>query len=265
MPILPFNELKQRYPGLLIDDIYEGIELATMRVMSQLHRCPASVVVENDDIHVTLYSDSGQKLIVLKDMNKKSKLTKEAKRRLLDEIELELMAKQSCSEARQLGSLRGSCVTGQIEKIHPDGSLVVRIQVHEAYRSFEFYADCPISQQPRHERGSYQVGQCREFMVVYVQPVSNGRHAKVRLRVSRAARELPSRLLSKLTGLNGIKCEKRDPDGRSILLSRFSIHRSDIMAVAHELNEMVVIKWANRPGSKPSYFIPQNETKRSAA
>lgn len=263
MPVLPFSELKERYPGLLLEDIYEGVELAAMRVMGQLHRCPASVVIEGEELHVTLYSDQGQKDLILKDLNKKSKLAKESKRRLIDEIELELMARQSCSEARQLGSLRGGVVTGQIEKVRPDGSLVVRIQTYETYRTFEFYGECPISQQPRHERGSYQVGQVREFMVVYVQPVSNGRHAKVRLRVSRAARELPSRILARLTGLTGIKCERRDPDGRSVLTSRFNIHRNDIEAVARELGEMVFVKWVNDPRRQPSYAIPEgHQTKR---
>jgi len=113
---LPIAELQRIYPSLHQEDILDGLEMATIHTMEQLHRCPASAVAEEGLIHVTLFHPSGVKTFNLADLDSHNKLTRQAKRLLLNRIELELMTRQARSDARRFGSLRGTCHIGCIEK-----------------------------------------------------------------------------------------------------------------------------------------------------
>jgi hypothetical protein len=234
--LLP-HELIEKYPALPQDVIYAAMEIATIRAVTQIYRRPAGATINPEEgIHVFLFKNEGIESVDI------SKLRKRSKRRLLDEIEIELMRQQAIREATSIKSLRGSIVTGRIERI-TQFNMDVLIEITDVLQPILINAECPIEQQPRHERGCYSLGESRPFFVASCLPVSNGKAAKVRVVVSRMAREFPSRLLGKLTGINGIKCLKRVPGGYCKITTPGFIPKTAINTVGKELREIIdVIK-----------------------
>ena len=59
----------------------------------------------------------------------------------------------------------------------------------------------------------------------------------MRVIVSRVAREFPSRMLSKITGISGIKCLRRIPGSYSRITTQVRIPKTAINTVGKELGE----------------------------
>ncbi len=228
-------EIQSKYPSLPLDVIYGAIEIATIRAVSSIYGCPATAIIEDSEIHVMAYIGLIPTQIDI------SKLRKRNKRRLLDEIELELTTQQTIFETKELASLRGSLVTGRVDRLHPDGKMDVLIEMNDGLRPIYIYAEYPIQQQPRHERGNYIIGHTYSFLVASCLPVSNGKAARVRTIVSRVSRELPSKMLAKLTGLSGIKCSRRISGGYCDIKTSSRIPKLAINEVGKELREHIYV------------------------
>lgn len=235
------HELIEKYPSLPRESIYDAIEIAAIRAITAVMNTAVTASMGDDGVlHVHLLKNGDQEEISVNTFSRK------VKRRLLDEIEVELMRRQTCCDARDYSTIRGSVQTGLIERIHDDGSLVVNIELLDLLTPVNIYATCPVQQQPPHERGQYRLGEMLEFFVISSLPVSNGRLSKVRIIVSRTAREFPSRLLGKLTGLSGIRCTKRIPGGYSHIITRHKIPKTVINAVGKKLKEHLEVKCLGR-------------------
>src|SRR6185369_6074646 len=76
-----------------------------------------------------------------------SELGRRLKRRIMDEVEISLMQRSAVYEAESYKGLARSVFPGVIEKIKPDGSLIVHIQIISALSTKDIYTDCPIRQQ----------------------------------------------------------------------------------------------------------------------
>lgn len=235
------QELFDKYRNVPREEIYDAVEISTIRVMQQLHGTAATAVIGDEQVYVSLLKDNTWLPI---DM---SKLHRRAKRRLLDEFEIELMKRQACHDAVYFSTIRGSALTGHIEHIRPAGTLIVQFQFNDALNPIEFFAECPVAHQPPHERQNYKVGSYFYFMVNSCLPVSNGRQAKVRIVVSRMARELPSRMLTSLTGQNSIRCTKRIPGGYSRIITKHQIPKTAVNAVGKELRENLQVFCTQHP------------------
>jgi len=132
------------------------------------------------------------------------------------------------------------------------------------FQSLELLTLCPLSHQPVLERGSYKVGENRYLSIVRVQPVSNGKNAKVFAVSSRAARDLPSQMLTAMTGLKGIKCERRDPCGHIVISTDYDIPKRYIDKVCRELNSTMLVKWRDQSiGKKPLFYVPTFKKEKS--
>lgn len=226
-------ELKAKYPALPNEDIYAAMEIATIRAVSQIYGRPAGASINPaEGFRVILFKNDGITDVDI------SKLKKRSKRRLLDEWEIELTRRQAIREAASISSLQGSVVSGRIERITQNG-LEVLIEVLDVIRPIIIHAECPLPHQAPHERHLYRSGETRQFFVASCLPVSNGKDSKVRVVVSRVAREFPSRMLSKLTGITGIKCSKRVPGGYCKIITPSLIPKAAINTVGKELREHI--------------------------
>lgn len=231
-------ELLAKYPSVSQPEIFDSIELAVMRVIEHTHQRPVSVVISDNSIETTLLDENA--FIPLNLSGLKNRL----KRRIINEIELELMERQAIADARYYRTIRGCAITGIIEHIqHHTGNLVVRLEFNDVMQPIVIYGECPVSQQPIHERGTYQLGSAMYFMVAQILPVTNGKNARARVLLSRSARELPARILTEITKLPGIRCVKRELSNyrHSRIVSRFALPVSAIKAVGKELKEHIDI------------------------
>lgn len=239
------TDITDKYPLLPADIVSDAIELAAIRAIQSTMRIPvAADLDDNGELKLYALRNGDQAEVPLKGLKNKTK------RRLLDEIEVELMRRQAIQEASVYQSIRGSVLPGLIERIQPDGTLEVLIEIRDVARHVEIYATCPLRQQPPHERQTYKPGEYVEFFVTSCLPVSNGKNARVRVLVSRNARELPSRMLSKMTGLKGIKCTKRVPGGFSRIVTQHWIPKSVVNAVGKTLCEHIELICLDRPELK---------------
>lgn len=236
------TDLKNLYPAVPEEAIHDAVELAAIRVMSQCMRAPATATIDEEGLlHINLLKETGQEEISVNGLKNK------VKRRLLDEIELELMRRQACYDSWHYKTILHSVLTGQIERIMPDRTLIARIEINDMLTSLDLSAECPLVHQPVHERERYTVGDTLEFFIQSCLPVASRRHAKVRIIASRVARELPSRMLGKLTGLTGIRCTKRIPGGDTWLVSRHWIPNNAIVTVGNKLRERLHVKCLAKP------------------
>lgn len=249
---LPLGDLQTKYPYLTDNDILDGVELAAITVIQQTHQAPATAIIDNDGLHITVLRDNSHEDILL------STLKRRVKRRLLSQIELELMERQTYREAVQrMKGIVGSVLAGEVTNIQPNGTIIVHLNFNNAFQHRSIYAECPVAQQPAHERSTYSTGQYLSFMVVACRPVSNHRHAKIQVIVSRIARELPARMLTNLTFLPGIRCIKREVREHkyrvSLIVTRFEIPKEHLVTVGRELKEHLIIIKRDK-GTKPPHI-----------
>lgn len=239
------TEFKHLYPLIPEDSVCDAVEIAAIRAISTCFRTPSVASLDEDGIiHIYLVKDGNQDEISVNGLKPR------VKRRLLDEIEIELMRRQAYFEAFDYKTIKGSVLTGQIERIKPDSTLVITMELTNQIIPVTLSAECPKNHQPLTERDRYQVGDVMEFFINSCLPVSNDRHAKVRIIASRVARELPSRMLAKLTGVSGIKCTKRYPGTDSYITSRHWIPNTAIVTVGNRLRERLHVKCLAAPQKK---------------
>ena len=236
------NELCSKYPHIPEEEIYDAVEIATIKALQSIHKESVGAFFDGKEgLDVYLYS--GVNITHLDP----TKLRRRNKRRLQDEIEIELMRRQACYEAKEYSTARGAVLVGTIDRIKINGSLIVALQFNDNLTPTTLYAECPVQQQPVPERGKYKEGDSFMCMIVSCLPVSNGKQAMVRTIVSRVARELPSKLLSERTGLQGIRCTKRIPGAFSRILTKYPIPKTEINKVGKELKEHLEVICPTNP------------------
>ena len=254
-------ELTTKYPSIPAEAVCDAIELAAIKTVTTCLGISATACVDEDGfLHVHLLKGGKQEELQI------TGLKRNIKRRLLDEVELELMKRQAWHEARKFNTIRGSAVAGTIDRIREDGTLVVLIELIDLLTPIVLYAECPVAQQPVPERGRYQKGDVMDFFVSSCTAISNSRHAKVRIIVSRTARELPSRLLMKLTGLPGIRCIKRIPGGESRIITPHWIPNKAIVTVGQQLREHLSVEFqGHTQAKKENQHAPIQQNPRRSA
>ena len=242
------TEVFAKYGALPEEELLDGIEVATVRALQSVTGCSATAIIDPAaGLLITLLNGEQQKQLRLGDIRRG------AKRALLQEIELELMCRQTLIEARQINHLRGKIVTGTVDHIDQDGNATVCIDLMDAYAPVLIHADYPVAQQPAHERTGLSLGQAQQYFVSNITPVSNGKTAKVKVIVSRSARALPACMLSHLSGLSGIRCLKRIPGGYCRVVTQQRIDKQIINTVGKNLREHIEVDWLNNPKRKKAY------------
>jgi hypothetical protein len=223
-------DLLEKY-GLPYDMSARAVEIGVTRALTRALRAPVMAVFAEEGLAVYLLSRGVQEQISLAGLSRKTKAL------MLDCIELELMKRSSAMEALEIGTLRGSMVTGRVEGLLINGALKVRTEINHGFRTRTYVCECPVFRQPRHERLGYKTNIVMPFIVESCLPVTDGNRAWVRIVVSRTARSLPALLLTELTGISGIKCLRRLPGAKSELVTRKVIPKSAINAVGKGLKE----------------------------
>ena len=247
MNALPVD-LLHKYSMLPTDEIMDGIELAIIRVMEQTHRTPASAIFEPETgmVWVTLLGSDQFSTVDL------TRTKRKTKRRLLDEIERELMRRQTIAEANYYHTLTRTAVTGTV-RTRRGNDLEIDLEVMDGLKQINLTALCPPAHQTAkdYHRGAYASGRPLTFYALSARPVENSRQSWVRVIVSRKARELPSRMLESLTGLSGIRCIKRNAGNKSIIITRHPLPKSAVNTVGKELMETIEVTC---PGGGKPYF-----------
>lgn len=229
------DEMAEAY-GLSAEMVRDAVEFGVMRaVNTHMGICPHVIWGDGGLEIYAIYKGELRRINICE-------IGRRLKRRIMDEVEISLMQRSAINEAESLRGLARSVYPGVIEKINPDGSLIVHIQVVSALSTKDVFTDCPIRQQPPHERGTYQIGQTLEWYITSCLPVSNGRHAKVRVRLSRVTRELPAFMLKHLSGIREIKCIFRLPGKCSKIITRKRIPHDIIKYVGMALREHMDVR-----------------------
>ncbi len=167
-----------------------------------------------------------------------AKISRKLRRYLFHQVELELQKRQTLLEAAELKQLRGVNVTGEISRIAADGTIHVTLEIADFFRRLILYGEYPVRGQPPRERGRYRIGEVREFQVNKVVPIiARGETARVRIWLSRTAKELPALLLRERTGIGGIECRRRVAGEYSDIFTPAWIPKDVIKSVGKELGE----------------------------
>jgi hypothetical protein len=228
-------DLLQKY-GLPEDQVLDAVELAVTRTLSAALDTTVSVRAENG-LEIVAYPRIGRPVEV-----PLHAITRKLRRHVLHNVELELQRRQALREAEILQELRGQVIYGTVGRIEAGGTLRVVLEIDEIFRRLILSGECPLLYQPGHERGLYRVGDSRAFHVTRVHAVQAGRHsARVRIQLSRTSPQLPELLLKKVTGVDGIVCQRRVAGGFSRLATPVRLPKSAINTVGKELGEHLYV------------------------
>ncbi|WP_088534190.1 hypothetical protein [Geobacter sp. DSM 9736] len=224
-------ELLSKY-SLPEEQARSAIEVAIARTLTREMQISFSVKYDGK-LEITAFHTHGKPAVIPAEA-----INKKLFRHVRYQVELELQKRQALFEAEQLKQLRGVNVTGQISRILIDGTLVVTLEIADLFRCLILSGECQVPFQPPRERGLYRIGQVLEFYVTKVVAIAAGHwSARVHIRLSRTARDLPARLLRERTGINGISCRRRIAGAFSDIVSTARIPKEAIVAVGKELGE----------------------------
>lgn len=235
-------ELLAKY-GLRETDALDAIEVAIARALTVALK--KNIVVRfNDKLEITAFSHRGEPIDITP-----GQIDRKLRRHILHLVELELQKRQTARESDELEELRGKTLPGEIIRIAGNGTLHVTLEFTDVFQQLSLAGECPLEQQPLHERGRYRLGEVREFYITSVLPiVANGQPAKVRIRLSRTSRELPALLLQERTGIYGIECRRRVAGGFSNIVTPARIPKEAINHVGKELGERLNVSISQAPG-----------------
>lgn len=171
-----------------------------------------------------------------------SELSRKIKRKIVDEVEKSLLECSALVDAERLKNMVGSVFSGTIDSIRNTGEMLIHIQLNGLLSNIDIFAECPVRQQPIHERGHYHKGQTLEWYVTSCTPISNGNHAKTQIITSRITRQLPEILLKKLSGIHSIRCIHRVPGICSKITTRKKVPYEIIAHVGKTLREHINVR-----------------------
>lgn len=235
-------ELLAKY-GLREGDALDAVEVGI--AMALTHALKKNIVVRiNDRLEITTFSHQGEPVRITP-----GQIDRNLRRHILHLVELELQKRQTVRESEDLEGLRGKTLPGEINRIAGNGMLHVTLEFTDVFQQLNLAGECPIDQQPLHERDRYRIGEVREFFISSILPiVANGRTASVRIRLSRTSKELPALLLQEQTGIYGIECRRRVAGGFSNIVTPTRIPKEAINHVGKELGERLNVSISQSPG-----------------
>lgn len=234
-------ELLTKY-GLPEAEALGAIEYAIARTLTSALRTNLSVRI-NGKLEITAFPPHGEPAEIPLEA-----ISRKLRRHLIHRVELELQKRQALLEAEELKELLRKNVHGEISRVADEGTLNVTLEIADVFRHLILPGECPVRHQPTHERGSYRIGDVKEFFITSVAPIIvNGKSARVRICLSRTSKELPALLLMERTGVAGIECRRRVAGGFSDIVTPTRIPKDAINSVGKELGEHLNVFIAKAP------------------
>ena len=232
---LPLDELAHKY-GLPQPVVMDVAETAIANTLTKAFRSPVTCRVDCNELRLIAYLGSHDpKAVELETISKKL-------RRDIDyTVELELQKKQALYEFHSMRELQGQIIKATISRIADNHTLYAMLETHDLLNPVILLGECSLINQPPHERCLYKVGESKVFFVSSVRPVTRRGYARVRIILNRTSRELPARMLGQLTGVDGIKCQRRVAGGFCEIVTPLRIPKSAINTVGKELQEHVQV------------------------
>jgi hypothetical protein len=171
-----------------------------------------------------------------------ARISKQGKRQLRHQIRLELEKRQSLHECNYLQSLRGQVIMGEIRKVAANGEVTVALEVDDHFRKITLTGVCSGRYLPPKERGYFNLGEIRAFLVTSVLSVQKQERFKVQIRLSRTSKALPEILLRQATGRQSIHCKKRIAGAFCEIETEKFIPKGIIKSVGRELKERIIVR-----------------------
>jgi hypothetical protein len=232
---LPLDELAHKY-GLPKPVVMDVAETAIANSLTKTFRSPVTCRVDGNGLRLIAYLGSNDpKAVELMTISKK------LRRDIAYTVELELQKRQTLYEFHSMRELQGQVIKATISRIADNHTLYAILEVNDLLNPVILLGECSLINQPPHERWRYRVGESRTFFVSSVRPVSGRGYARVRIILNRTSRELPARMLGQLTGVDGIKCQRRVAGGFCEIVTPRRIPKSAINTVGKELREHVQV------------------------
>lgn len=201
------------------------------------------VIVTFREDALSIYRETGRDCAEGLERLSTCQIRKEVVRLCRYRVETELGKRKTIAEYDYLKTLQGVAVRGVVDRVLDDGTLMVLFPVDELFNCREITGACPVSQQPRQERGGYREGDTRFFFVSAVRLVGREALFRVDIRLSRTTRRLTEVLLKMETGLGEIRCVRRIAGKISLVAARERLPREAILTVAAELGERIKVTW----------------------
>jgi hypothetical protein len=131
---------------------------------------------------------------------------------------------------------------GEIRKVAANGEVTVALEVDDHFRQITLTGVCPGRYLPPKERGCFNLGEIRAFLVTSVLSVQKQGRFKVQIRLSRTSKALPEILLRQSTGIQSIRCIKRIAGAFCEIETEKFIPKDMIISVGRELKERIIVR-----------------------
>lgn len=226
--------------GIPKDDAALAIEEAISHVLSRAFKLDVLARV-GEGLEIVALAKSGISSQDFEPIDL-ANISRQLKRQIRYQIELELEKLQSLREWDLLRSMRGRPVAGEVRKVSKDGDATIALEVEDHLRSLILTGTCPARQIPPKERGCLQIGTKRKFLVTSVLPIREKDKSKVLIRLSRTSKALPASLLRETTGEHSIRCRRRIAGAFSEIETTRRIPKEAIQAVGKELGERIIVR-----------------------
>ena len=229
------DELTHKY-SLPEPIVLDAVETAITCTLTKAYRSPVICRIQEGQLHVTAVMGLYDPLTI-----EVGSISKKLRRAISYNVELELQKRQAINEYHSMRELQGQVITGTISRIANNHVLFVMLEIDDLVNRVILLGECPLTYQPPHERSLYRIGDTKSFLVTSVRPIAGRTFARVRIVLNRTSRDLPARLLYQLTGVAGIKCQRRIAGGYSEIVTPQRIPKSAINTVGKELKEHVQV------------------------
>jgi len=232
------GDLLEKY-NLPEDQIADAIETAISRTLSTMFHMDVLVQLDrNLEVIAINRAHADTEPIQIDPTG----ISKQGRRQIRRQIELELEKRQALHECNHLHTLRGQIIKGEVRKVASNGEVTVALEVDDHFRQLTLTGVCPARYLPPKERGCFNLGEIRTFLVTSVLPVQKRGRFKVQIRLSRTSKALPEMLLRQATGLQGIRCLKRIAGAFCEIETVKFLPKDAIKAVGDELKERIIVR-----------------------
>ena len=221
------------------EQVTDAVETAISRTLSTMFRMDVLVRLGHDlDIIAINHVHSDAEPLQIDP----AAISKQGRRQIRRQIALELEKRQALHECNHLRSLRGQTIKGSIRKVAANGEVTVALQVDDHFRLLTLTGVCPARYLPPKERGRFNLGEIRAFLVTSVLSVRKQGRFKVQIRLSRTSKVLPEMLLRRATGRQSIHCIKRIAGAFCEIETVKFLPKDAIKSVGEELQERIIVR-----------------------
>lgn len=221
------------------DQVADAIETAISRTLSSMFRMDVLVRLDRHLEVIAINRTHADAEPIKIDL---TGISKQGRRQIQRQIDLELEMRQALHECNHLYCLRGQVITGEVRKIASSGEVIVALEVDEHFRQLTLTGVCPARYLPPKERSRFNLGETRAFLVTSVLSVQKRGRFKVQIQLSRTSKTLPELLLQQSTGLQGIRCRKRIAGAFCEIETVKFLPKDAIKAVGEELKERIIVR-----------------------